>query len=180
VIDALERLGGGNGQDDRHDVGVGGALERGGGGAGIGGRVGCSPPQLQQRHHGRWGGDIGRNIVDLRQLLGPQEPAHRHPGPGQSDGDGEERRHEPASPVARPGRHDGRQAQGHRGNSCIEAVAEDGDGPLDIQPDIAMQRTRGGYDQRGHTGSKESQARQTMTDRISRSNEHAVSAVTPS
>ena len=177
TVDPLERLGRWNGQDNGHDVGIGSALEHGGGDTGIAGWIGCTPSQLQQRDHGRRIGDIRRNVVDHRQPLGPEEPTHRHPGPGNADDDGEERRHESAPSVARARRQDGRQPQSHGGNGCIEAVAENGDGPLDIQPDIAMQRTGGGYGQRCRARGDEGQACKTMADLVGRSNEHAVSAV---
>jgi hypothetical protein len=72
------------------------------------------------------------------------------------------------------------QAQGNGCDGEIEAVAEDREVRLDVEAGVAVQRAGRGDDQRRHAGRDEGHARQTMTHRIGRPNEHAVSAATSS
>jgi hypothetical protein len=95
-----------------------------------------------------------------------------------ADHDAEQRRHEAAPAIAGPRRHDGGQAQGHRGDGEVEAVAEDREVRFDVEPDVTVERPGRGDDQRRHASRDEGQARQTMTHRIGRPNEHDVSAAT--
>jgi signal transduction histidine kinase len=173
-IDLLERLGRRDGQDDRRDVGVGGALQYRCICTGIGRRVGGAAAQLQGHHQRRRAGGVGRDVVEFGRLLGMQEPGERHVGGGAADHDGEQRRHEATPAIDGPRRHDGGKAQRRAGHGEIEAVTEDREGRLDLEPGEAMQWPRRRDDQRRNARHDEGHACQTMTDRVGRTNEHGV------